>query len=208
MFRFGKSKIDYKKICSDTKAVHRLLYEDRTKTAKIMDDQNFINAWFDSENYQQISQMIRKEALSGDVPSLKQMVWLLRRIQEKISAANIDEKERNSSLVDVLKERISHCNKLISEGVLSSHYDAMVSAHHLYRILQKLDEPSIVNTRDALNEMADHAQAVIKLGKNHPAFDGDAGFVSDADTVLREAADLRELLNAMGDTVSRFDDRR
>ena len=82
----------------------------------------------------------------------------------------------------------------------------MVSSQNLYKALHELNKPgTLVKTRDTLNEMVEHAQAVMKMGKNHPAFDGDAGFISDAEVILREGEDFRKFLNAMGDSVSTFD---
>ena len=207
MFGFGKSTNHYKNACSNPRSVYDLLYKDRTKTAEILGDEAFISAWLDSEKQQEITLIIRKEAMGGDVPSLKQMVWLLGNMQQEISAANIDKKQKSLALCGVLSERVSHCNSLISKGLLGNHYQAMVSSHHLYKVIQDLDEQTLEQTRDTLNEMAKHAQAVIDLGKDHPAFDGDAGFISDAETILKEAESFRKLLNAMGDSVSGFDQR-
>lgn len=186
MFGFGKSKKDYKKLCQDPKAVANLLYKDRTKTSEILGDEEFISAWLDSENQQEIIMAIRKEAIAGDVPSLKHMVWYLPYIQEKILAAKIPKTQKHVELVDLLSERVAYCNKLISKGI-PQHYYAMMSLHHLYKALGEQVDPSTAQkTLKTLNEMVEHAQAVIEMGKDHASFDGDAGFIDDAKSILRE----------------------
>lgn len=207
MFGFRKPKNDYNKICRNPEAVNRLLYSDRKKTAEILGDDAFIRAWLDSQNQHDITMMIRREAIEGDIPSLKHMVWLLGNIHEEMSAANIEKNKKLRMLTGVLTERISYCNDLISKGV-PQHYYAMISCHHLYMALYELNETGTIEmTRDTLNEMVEHAEAVIRMGKEHPTFDGDEGFINDAKTILGEGKDLRRLLNAMGDSVSKLDKR-
>lgn len=205
MFGFGKSKKDYRKVCQDPKSVFDLLYTDRAKTSEILGDQDFINAWLDSEQQKEITMVIRKEAIGGDVPSLKQMVWLLGTIYQEVSSAQIGKTQKLEALIGILGERLNFCNQLIAKGV-PQHYYAMISAHNLYKALHELSKSgTLAKTRDTLNEMVSHAQAVIRMGKNHPAFDGDAGFIADAENILREGEDLRKLLNALGDSVSKLD---
>ncbi|SFD20822.1 hypothetical protein [Tropicimonas isoalkanivorans] len=208
MFGFGKSKKDYKKICQDPAAVAKLLYTDRSKTAEILGDSDFIGAWLDSENQREITMIIRKQAIAGDVPSLKQMVWLLGNMHQEISQAEIPKEKKLEALIGLLSERINYCDKLISKGV-PQHYYAMISLHHLYRALHELSKPgTLEKTRDTLNEMVKHAHAVVEMGKDHPTFDGDSGFIEDAKNILREGDDFRKLLNAMGDDISKLDGQR
>lgn len=84
LFGFGKSKKDYEIIFKNPKAVSQLLYSDRTKTSKILGDEEFINAWLSSEIQQEVYLLIRQEAIDGDVPSLKQMVWYLDMMYQNI----------------------------------------------------------------------------------------------------------------------------
>ncbi|MCX7567141.1 hypothetical protein OS189_12380 [Sulfitobacter sp. F26169L] len=208
MFGFGKSKNDYQKICQDPKAVYNLLYANRTKTSDILGDGDFISAWLDGEKQQEITMIIRREAINGDVPSLKQMVWFLGIMHQEITAASIEKQQKLEATIGILGERVNYCNQLTSKGN-PQHYYAMVSLQNLYKAMRELNKPgTLVKTRDTLNEMVEHAQAVIKMGKNHPAFDGDAGFIADAETILREGEDLRMVLNAMGDSVSTLDKGR
>ena len=86
---FGFGKKNYSKICQDPKAVGNLLYADRRKTSEILGDEDFISAWLGSDKQREITLVIRKEAIAGDVPSLKQMAWLLGNMQQEISAAGI-----------------------------------------------------------------------------------------------------------------------
>lgn len=201
MFGLGKPKNNYKNICQDPKAVFNLLYANRSKTSDILGDDDFITAWLDGEKQQEITMIIRKEAIGGDVPSLKQMVWFLGMMHQEVSSAGIEKQQKLEAIIGILGERISYCNKLTSIGN-PQHYYAMVSLHNLYKALHELNRPGmLVKTRDTLNEMVEHAQAVIKMGKDHPSFDGDAGFISDAEIILREGEDLRKLLNAMRDSI-------
>jgi len=208
LFGFGKSKRNYKKVCQDPQAVFNLLYADRAKTSEILGDEDFVSAWLDSEKQREITMAIRKEAIGGDVPSLKQMVWLLGNMEQEISSARIDNKQKLEALIGIFGERAGFCNQLISKGV-PEHYRAMISLQKLYKALYELSKAgTLEKTRDTLNEMVEHAQAVMKMGKNHPTFDGDAGFISDAENILREGEDLRKLLNAMGSSISELDGGR
>lgn len=200
MFGFGQ-KNKYKKICQDPNAVASLLYADRKKTSEILGDEDFITAWLGSDRQQEITLIIKKEADAGDVPSLKQMVWLLGNMHQEISAAKIPKDQKLAALVGVLSERVKFCNKLISKGIPQNYY-AMISLHHMYSAQREMNTTgNLQKTRDTLNEMVFHAQAVIRMGKDHPAFDGDVGFINDAKTILREGEDLRKLLNALGDQI-------
>ena len=208
MFNFSKARRNYKQICSDPNLVHKILYIDRRETAKILGDETFISAWLDSDKQRDITMLIRKEAMDGDIPSLKQMVWLLGMLYEEILHSNLDKKTKSQALIGQLEERIAFCNQLTLKGFPQSYY-AMISCHRLYQVLHDLKEPgSITKTRDTLNQMVQHAEAVIKMGKDHPDFDGDAGFIQDATNMLSEGKDLRSLLNALGDSVSTLDGRR
>ena len=204
LFGLGKKK-NYTKICQDPKAVANLLYADRRITSESLGDEDFISAWLGSDKQREITLVIRKEAIAGDVPSLKQMVWLLGNMQQEISAAGIPKEQKLELLVGILSERVDFCNKLISRGV-PQHYYAMISLHHLYSALREMNKTgTLQKTRDTLNEMVAHAQAVIDMGKDHPSFDGDAGFIEDAKNILREGDDFRRLLNALGDSVAKLD---
>lgn len=221
MFGFGRSKRDYNKICRQPDAVYRVLYADRSKTSQILGDENFIRAWLDSEKQLEITRILRNEAVGGDVPSLKQMVWYLGKMHADISSARIDEKTKAKALVNCLKERISFCNQLTSLGE-PQHYPAMMSSFHLYETLYGLRVPgTLQNTgRDPLKEMVDrdkavkemaihlparelldeivrHANAVIGMGLGHPAFDNDPGFIADAQKILAECDLFLRLLKPL-----------
>ncbi len=208
MFGFGRSKTDYEKICEDPSSVFKLLYGDRAKTSEILDDGDFISAWMNSGKQRDITLVIRREAIAGDVPSLKQMVWFLEKMYQEISSASIEKKRKLETLIAILGERVGHCNRLIANGI-PYHYQAMVSSHNLYRALSELGKPgTIEKTRDTLNAIVEHAQAVIKMGKSHSAFDGDAGFIADAESALHDVDDYRKFLNALGGSISDLDEKR
>lgn len=205
MFGFGKSKKDYKKVCQDPGAVFNLLYADRAKTSEILGDNDFNRAWLDSEKQREITMIIRKEAIGGDVPSLKQMVWHLGNMYQEISSARIEKTQKLQAIIGILEERVKYCNQLIKKGN-EQHYYAMSSLHNIYKALRELDKPgTLEKSRETLNEMVEHAQAVIRMGKDHPWFDGDAGFIADAETILADGKDFRALLNALGDSLSKLD---
>lgn len=209
MFGFGKSKKDYKKICKSPEDVYHLLYSDRRKTSEILGNDEFISAWLDGDKQREISMIIRKEAIAGDIPSLKQMVWLLGIMHQEVSGARMAKEQKLTAVAGILEERIKFCNSLIDQGLVQQHYYAMISCHNLYRALYDQNESgTIQKTRDVLNEMVEHAQAIIRMGKDHPAIDGDEGIIEDAKNILLEGSDLRKLLNAMGDSVSKLDGSR
>ena len=201
MFDFFKARKDYRKICSNPDLVRKILYSDRRETAKILGDESFINAWLDSDSQHEITMLIRKEAMDGDIPSLKQMVWFLGYLYDDLVNSGLDKNRKSQFLIGQLEERIYFCNQLTLKGFSQSYY-AMISCYRLYKVLYELKEPgNIAKTRDTLNEMVRHAEAVIRMGKDHPDFDGDAGFIQDAKNMLSEGKDLRLLLNALGSNI-------
>lgn len=208
MFKFRKPRKNYSHICSNPNQVYELLYGDRHETAKILGDEAFIDAWLDSDKQQEITMLIRKEAVNGDVPSLKQMIWLLGIMYEDILQSNLGEKEKSQALIGQLEERISFCNQLISKGV-PQHYYAMISSHRLYKILYSLKGSSnLIKARNTLNEIVQHAEAVIKMGKDHPDFDGELGFIQDAEMMISDSKKFSSFLNALGDeALSKMDGR-
>jgi hypothetical protein len=174
----------YCKILQYPDKVFHLLYSDRTKTAEILGEKDFINAWLESKKQIEITNIIRKEARNGDIPSLKQMVWFLRIVYEQIP------RPKNSS--DLLRERILYNNILVSKGLLSHHYGAMCSSHSLFYELER-KKANFTERQELINAMLQHAQEVIKLGKDHPSFDGDMGFINDAENIINN--DYFRLLN-------------
>lgn len=197
MFGFLKNKRDYRKICQDPKAVYNLLYSDRSKTSEILDDGEFIDAWLNGDKQREITMIIRKEAINGDMPSLKQMVWFLGTLYQEISVAGIEKNEKLTALIGLLTERITYCKKLIALGD-PQHYYAMVSSFNLFKAMYARNEPgNLDKVRDVLNETVEFANSVITMGINHPAFGGDAGIVKDAENVLRETEGMRNVLDAM-----------
>ena len=208
LFGFKKSKKDYEIIFKNPKAVYQLLFSDRTKTSKILGDEEFINAWLSSEIQQEVYLLIRQEAIDGDVPSLKQMVWYLDMMYQNILSIQMDDRQKFRDIVSVLGDRLFFCNQLTAKGI-PQHYYAMITLHNLHKAVMQFNQPGTLElARDNLNKMIEHAHAVIKMGKNHPAFDGDAGFIDDAEMIIREEKELRGFLNAMGDSLSKLDGKR
>src|SRR5690606_37645868 len=76
MFGLFRKKPNFEKIFSNQVDITEYIYGDRSKTSNILGDKDFINAWLSSRNEENVTAIIQKQALEGDIPSLKQMIWL------------------------------------------------------------------------------------------------------------------------------------
>ena len=167
-------QIDYEKIFSSMNDTHRFIYGDRSKTVKILDGDDFINAWLSSKNVAAVSMVIAGEALNGDIPSLKQMIWLCDLYFMEAENLAKNKSEHLKLKVYFLKERIKYCEKAIMFGSDQSYY-AMISYAYLYSILSAqqaghTDETAI----NALVGIVKYARQVINSDCDDLEIMGDA----------------------------------
>lgn len=191
MFNLFRKKPDYSAIFSSPSATYELIYGDSSKTSEILGDQSFIDAWLSSPQMPRISTLIRQEAIKGDVPSIKQMVWLAE-IYYQDSAQISDASKRLVIQVSALKERIMFCEKSIDLGMKDWSYKAMVSSKNLYSLLESSGAPaSDKTTRDALNGIVKYSKLFLESGCNDPEL------IEDAKNLLEHFGPLAKLITAV-----------
>lgn len=134
MFGFLKGNTNYEKIFSSRSETQRFLYNDRTKTSEILGDQKFINSWLDSKHVGDVTAVIKGEALRGDIPSLKQMIWVCDLYYEDAPNQYSSPGELLKARTVCLQERISYCQKAIEKGLSDQSYYAMTSSAKLYNL--------------------------------------------------------------------------
>lgn len=175
MFGFFRSKLNYEEIFSSQEKTRKFIYEDKSKTSSILGDNAFIEAWLDSRNVGQVTAVIEHEAMKGDIPSLKQMIWLSDAYFE--DARNIF-KDKNQLLemqTMYLQDRIRYCEKAIEFGLKDQSYYALVSSVKLYELYKKIplsNEGSIAPK--ALGDIIKFANILIASGIKEPELIQDA----------------------------------
>lgn len=191
MFGFFKKKVSYEEIFSDIAKTYKYIYQDPSKTSKILGDEEFIKAWLTSPMCQNVTMVIRSQASKGDIPSIKQMIWVAELLYNAVDGQPISNKEAFDQKVYLLKERIKFCDKAIELGLNQCYY-AMVSCERLYSILpdseKKLDNMSD-EAKYALNGIVDHAGQVLLLKGEDP------GLHDDANTLLKKYKVIWLLVN-------------
>ena len=192
MFGFFNGKVDYAKIFSSADGTYRHIYGDKSKTVEILGDEVFIEAWLSSRNVAVVTEVIRNEALKGDIPSLKQMIWVSDIYFRDAENLTRDKNEQISLKVAFLKDRIIFCEKAISLGLKDQAYSAMVSCANLYAILAPQQKNiTDTSTRSALNGIVKHARQFIESGY------GDPELIGDAKKLLSQYAPVAKLSNAL-----------
>lgn len=206
MFGFGKKSVNYKEIFSDRATTHKFLYDDRSKTSTIFADKKFVDAWLSSAMQAQITAVIKNEADKGDIPSIKQMIWFLNIIHEEKLYARISEKDKAKILIKLNEDRIKFCDKLAEVADESRPYDAMFACHHLYEQLRRTGEEYYMKKqRDVLNKLLTYADEVVSMGDDNSAFDGDKGFIQDAQKMIEDYSSKRDLLDSFISGLARIE---
>jgi hypothetical protein len=189
---FFSRKPNYDKIFSSPSSTFEYLYSDRSKSASIMGDNDFLNAWQESANVGQVTGVIRSEALKGDLPSIKQMIWVCDLYYQNSDSFTSDPKESYKMKLHFLKERILFAEKAVSLGLRDRSYQAMMSSVTLYRLLASQNTaPTDVETRTALNGIITNATLYLSLNEDDPDMN------EDAKNVIEEYGKFSQLINAM-----------
>ena len=191
MFNLFKKKQDYSSIFSSPTATYELIYGDRSKTSGVLGNQAFIDAWLSSPNMVRVSSIIRKEAISGDIPSVKQMIWL-SELYYRDSARISDATARSAIQKSALTERIIFCEKAIALGMKDRAYQAMVSCSNLYSLLEAGGAPiGDQEAREALNGIVRNSKLFLESGYNDPEL------TEDAESLLKHFEPLARIMNAV-----------
>jgi len=187
MFGLFSKKPNYESIFASPEDTKKLIYGGRRKTADVLGNQDFIDAWLSSRHQKQVTSLIRIEALNGDIPSIKQMIWLGDIFYRDM--ANIPDATKRTQLQTfALAERIVFCEKAIGLGMTEKSYPAMMSCANLYHLSSKsfTDDAS----RKAISGAVRHAKLFLTLDCD------DSGMIDDAKLVLRDFGPLEMIMNA------------
>ncbi|WP_299913375.1 hypothetical protein [uncultured Paracoccus sp.] len=189
---FFKKKPRYEAIFSSPEATHKYLYEDRRKTADILGDDDFVSAWLDSKNRQEISTVIRKEALKGDVPSIKQMIWLANLYYNDSDNIPVSPAERDKIKKATLKDVVFFSEKAVSMGLEDRAYQAMVAHFELYGILssqkKSISDPEIISS---INGIVRNAKTFASSGYDDP------DLIDDAKSLIERFSSMVKVINAL-----------
>lgn len=190
MFSFFGKKPDYEAIFVSDDATQKLIYGDRSKTSKVLGDEAFVDAWLASRHMSRVSNLIRREALKGDIPSIKQMIWLGDVIYRD-SASMPDATRRAAYQKSVLQERILFCEKAISLGMPEKSYQAMVSSANLYTLMGSSVAVTDELIQSTLSGIIRNAKLFLSIGCDDP------GLIEDANNVLAKFEPLANVMSAL-----------
>jgi hypothetical protein len=180
------SKPNYEAIFSSQSEIRKFIYGDRAKTSAVLGDRGFMKAWLGSKSFPQVTALIGEEASKGDIPSLKQMIWLCNFGFEEVDNRTRDTNLRLQMKTGFLQERVMYCQKAIEHGMDQSYY-AMASSAKLYLLRSNLpiDDPI---TLEALANIVKYAKHFIAYGS------GERELVEDANGALEYYGPIAKLL--------------
>jgi hypothetical protein len=159
MFGILSRRPNFETIFSSQSETWKYIYGDRAKTSSVLGDQGFIKAWLASKSFPQVTAVIGEEALKGDIPSLKQMIWFCNIAFEDVDNRTRDNNLRLQMKTGFLQERVMYCQKAIEQGEDQSYY-AMTSSARLFLLRANLpiDDPI---TLEALGNIVKYAKLLI-----------------------------------------------
>ena len=175
MFWLFRSKPNYEEIFASQEKTRSFIYADRAKTSSILGDNSFIEAWLDSRNVGQVTAVIEHEAMQGDIPSLKQMIWVSDAYFEDATNNFKDRSQLLEMQTMYLQDRIKYCSKAIEVGLKDQSYYALVSSVKLYKLYEKIplsNKNSVAPI--ALQNIIKFSDIFIKSGVNEPELIQDA----------------------------------
>ena len=175
MFGLFRAKPNYEEIFSSQDETRKFVYSDRTKTSSILGDNAFIKAWLESRNVGQVTAIIKSEAMRGDIPSLKQMIWLSDCYYEDAPNNFKNKGQILEARTSYLQDRIKYCQKAIECGLKEQSYYAMTSSAKLYNMYQhipnSMDNPVV---QMALLGIIVFAEMFLESGTREPELIQDA----------------------------------
>jgi hypothetical protein len=138
MFKIFNRRPNFENIFADSSKIHKFIYGDRARTSTILGEKGFINAWLSSKNSWHVTTVIADEALKGDVPSLKQMIWLCEIYFNDVENIAMDSSKRLLLKTNYMQDRVVFCQKAIERGLKDQSYYAMASSVRLYILYSRL----------------------------------------------------------------------
>lgn len=175
MFGIFRTKPDFEKIFSSHSAIEEFIYGDKNKTSTILGDSEFVDAWLSSRNSGKVSAVINEKALSGDIPSLKQMIWLCEVYYDGAESLTKDSSQIIELKTKCMQDRVMFCEKAINSGLKDQSYYAMTSSAKLY--LLRFGLPGSLNdqiTRNALSDIVRYAKMFVDSGSREQELIADA----------------------------------
>jgi hypothetical protein len=165
MFGVFSRRPNFETIFSSQSETRKYIYGDRGKTSAVLGDQGFIEAWLASKSFPQVTAVIGEEALKGDIPSLKQMIWFCSIAFEDVDNRTRDNNLRLQMKTGFLQQRVMYCQKAIEHGEEDQSYYAMTSSAKLYLLRSNLaiDDPI---TLEALGNIVKYAKHFIAFGSD------------------------------------------
>jgi hypothetical protein len=190
MFNTFKRKPDFEAIFSSQFETYKYIYGDKSKTSSTLGDKAFINAWLSSKNTGRVTEIISQEALKGDIPSLRQMIWATGFFHQGMEIGLKNDKATIAIKSEMLQWRIEFCQKAIQCGLKDQSYYAMTSSAQLYLLRSKLsvDDPI---TREALTGVIKYAKLFIDSGSD------ERELIEDAENALTHYGPLANLMQDM-----------
>lgn len=192
MFGIFNKKPDLEKIFSSQSEITKYIYGDRKRTSAILGDDSFINAWLSSRNVGNVTAVISSQALAGDIPSLKQMIWLCEIYFGDVENRTRDANQALTMKTKYMQDRVMFCQKAIECGLKEQSYYAMTSSAKLYLLRSNI--PGSIDdqiTRNALTGILKYANIFIESGNQ------DRELIEDAKAAIEHYGPLGKIMGAM-----------
>ncbi|MEP7349836.1 MAG: hypothetical protein ABI668_07780 [Sphingorhabdus sp.] len=192
MFGIFNKKPDFEKIFSSQSEIYKYIYGDRGRTSAILGDNSFIDAWLSSRNIGNVTSVINDKALEGDIPSLKQMIWLCEAHFGDVENRTNDANQALMLKTKYMQDRVMFCQRAIECGLIEQSYYAMTSSAKLYLLRSNI--PGSIDdqiTRSALAGIIKYANIFIKSGNQ------DKELIDDAKSAIEHYGPLGKILGAI-----------
>jgi hypothetical protein len=184
-------KSKFEKAFATKDATYQLIYGDRAQTANVLGNEDFIRAWFASDHLNRVTTIIGNEALAGDIPSIKQMIWLGEQVYQNVPNTTQNAADRVKLQIEASKERIRFCELAISKGLEDRSYQAMGSYARLYALVGA--QPGSAFSK----EIGDILDGIIRNAKIYLASPkADPEYVQDVRDALSHYSEVAELHGA------------
>lgn len=131
---FRPKNPSYDEIFSSRDRIFSFLYGDPSRTATVLGDETFIDAWHASSNSSLITDIIKTEAEKGNLPSIKQMIWLCNVYFQNARDFSADQATILKIQIQSLEDRAKFCGMAVKLGDKAISYQAMTSYQNLYSI--------------------------------------------------------------------------
>lgn len=167
MFELFSKKIDYEKVFSDETEIFNFIYNDRNKSEGILDSKPFMEAWISSRNTGTVATVIAEEALKGDVPSLKKMIWITEIYYNRAEQLYKEATKLIAMKTYYLQNKVIYLGKLIECGHEDQSFNAMMASFELYKL--RFDQPNTLKDQiiiGAIVGVVEYAKRVLASSSN------------------------------------------